>query len=79
MFAGRRVRLDIQCGLSVWNRPVGSLDLILGWQLNENLRLSFDARNLLNEEQLQTTDYSSQLLRVSEKDRSLSATLRGKW
>jgi iron complex outermembrane receptor protein len=66
-------------GLSVWNQPVGSLDLNLGWQLNENVRLRFDARNLLNEDQLQTTDFSGQLLRISERYKSLSATLLAKW
>ena len=68
-----------ESGLSVWNQPVGSLDLNLGWQLNKNLRVRLDARNLLNEEQLQTTDYSTQLLRISERDRSISASLRAKW
>jgi iron complex outermembrane receptor protein len=68
-----------ESGLSVWNQAVGSLNLNLGWQLNENLRLSLDARNLLNEEQIQSTDDSGQLLRITERDRSFSATLRAKW
>jgi len=68
-----------ESGLSVWNQSVGSLNLNLGWQLNENLRLGFDARNLLNEERIQSTDYSAQLTRITERDRSLSATLRAKW
>jgi TonB-dependent receptor len=35
-----------ESGLSVWNEPVGRLDLNLAWQLKENARLGFDARNL---------------------------------
>ena len=68
-----------ESGLSVWNRPSGSLNVNLGWPLNEKLQFSLDARNLLNEEQLQTTDYSGQILRITERYRSVSATLRGKW
>ena len=66
-------------GLSVWNQPLGSLDLNLGWKLNKKLQLSFDARNLLDEKQIQSTDDSGQLWRISERDRSLSLTLRAKW
>jgi hypothetical protein len=43
------------------------------------VRVSFDARNLLNEEKLQTTDYSGQLLRINEQHRVLSVTLQAKW
>jgi TonB-dependent receptor len=68
-----------ESGLAVWNQPAGSLDLNLAWQLKENVRLGFDARNLLNEEKLQTTDFSGQLLRISEQDRAVSVTLRAKW
>jgi iron complex outermembrane receptor protein len=66
-------------GLSVWNQPVDGLNLNLGWKLKENLRFSLDARNLLNEDQIQSTDDSGQLLRISERDKLLSATLRAKW
>jgi outer membrane receptor protein involved in Fe transport len=76
--AGRIVDFS-ESGLSVWNEPVGRLDLNLAWQLKENARLGFDARNLLNEEKIQTTDYSGQLVRINEQDRSLSVTLRAKW
>ena len=68
-----------ESGLAVWNQPVGSLDLNLAWQLKENVRVSFDARNLLNEEKLQTTDYSGQLLRINEQHRVLYVTLHAKW
>jgi len=66
-------------GLSVWNQPVGSLNLNLGWRVNSTLQLSLDVRNLLEEEQLQTTDYDTQLWRITERDRSIAATLRAKW
>jgi len=66
-------------GLSVWNQPVGSLNLNLAWRLNENLQLSFDARNLLNEEPVQTSDHNTQLWRITERDRSIALTLRAKW
>jgi len=69
----------IEGGLSVWNQPVGSLNLNLGWRLNGVFQLSFDARNLLSEDQFQTTDDTGQLLRVTERDRSFSATLRARW
>ena len=68
-----------ESGLAVWNQPAGSLDLNLAWQLKNDLRIGLDARNLLNEEKLQTTDYSGQLLRINEQDRALSLTLRAKW
>jgi TonB-dependent receptor len=68
-----------ESGLAVWNQPAGSLDLNLAWQLKEDLRLGFDARNLLNQEKLQTTDYSGQLLRINEQDRAFSLTVRAKW
>ena len=48
-------------GLSVWNRPVGSLNLNLGWQLNKSLQFNLDGRNLLAEDQLQTTDDDGQI------------------
>jgi outer membrane receptor protein involved in Fe transport len=66
-------------GLSVWNRPAGSLDLNMGWQLNSNVQFGINGRNLLNEEQVQTTDYSGQLLRYRERFRQVSLTFRAKW
>ena len=66
-------------GLSVWNRPVGSLDLNMGWQLNSNVQAGLSARNLLNEEQVQTTDYSGQLLRYRERFRQVILTFRATW
>ncbi len=66
-------------GLSVWNQPVGSLNLNLGWRLNSTMQFSLDARNLLEEEQIQTTDRATQLWRISERDRTIAATLRAKW
>jgi len=65
--------------LSIWNEPVGSLDLGLSWQLKKNVRIGLDARNLLDEEKIQTTDYSGQLMRINEQDRSVALTLRAKW
>ena len=77
---GRSLKASVsESGLSVWNQPVGSLNLNLGWRLSGKLQLSFDARNLLNEEQARTTDRSTQLWRISERDRSIAATLRAKW
>jgi len=71
---GRSLKSPLsESGLSVWK------DLNLGWRLNKNLRFSFDARNLLNEQQIQSTDDSNQLLRISERGKLLSATLRAKW
>jgi len=55
------------------------LNLNLGWRLNGIFQLGFDARNLLSEDQVQTTDDSGQLLRITERDRTFSATLRAKW
>jgi outer membrane receptor protein involved in Fe transport len=66
-------------GLSVWNQPVGSLNLNLGWRLNRMFQLTFDARNLLSEDQVQTTDDSGQLLRITERDRSFSVSFRANW
>jgi len=66
-------------GLSVWNQPVGSLNLNLACRLNEKLQLSFDARNLLNEEPVQSSDHDTQLWRITERDRSMALTLRAKW
>ena len=77
---GRSLKASIsESGLSVWNQPVGSLNLNLNWRLNETLRFSIDARNLLNEEQIRTTDYDTQIWRISERNRSIAATLRAKW
>ena len=45
-------------------------------------RFQIDLRrtgNLLNGEQVQSTDSNSQMLRINERGRSLSATLRYKW
>jgi len=66
-------------GLSVWNQPVGSLNLNLSWRLKGMFQLAFDARNLLSEDQVQTTDDSGQLLRITERDRSFSVSLRANW
>ncbi len=66
-------------GLSVWNRPVGSLNLNLGWQLNKSLQFNLDGRNLLAEDQLQTTDDDGQIWRITERDRMVAATLRARW
>jgi TonB-dependent receptor len=66
-------------GLSVWNEGLGSLNLNLGWRLNDQLQFSLDARNLLDEEQVRTTDDDTQLWRITERDRSVNATLRAKW
>ncbi len=33
----------------------------------------------LSEEQIQTTDYSGQLWRITERDRSIAMTVRAKW
>lgn len=68
-----------ESGLSVWNQGTGSLNLNLGWRLNEKLRLSLDGRNLLAEDKLRTTDYDAQLWRFTARYRSIAATLRGKW
>ncbi|NIP17138.1 MAG: TonB-dependent receptor [Xanthomonadales bacterium] len=66
-------------GLSAWNKPTGSLNFNLGWQLNGKLQFSLDGRNLLNEERVQTSDYAGQLWRVTERNRTVSATLRARW
>ncbi len=66
-------------GLSVWNQPVGSLNLNLGWRLNDMLQISFDTRNLLNEEPIQTTDHDTQLWRITERNRTVALSLRAKW
>lgn len=68
-----------ESGLSVWNQGAGSLNLNLGWRLNETLQISLDGRNLLAEDQLRTTDNDSQLWRITERYPSIAATLRGKW
>jgi TonB-dependent receptor len=68
-----------QSGLSVWNQPAGSLNLNLAWQLSGLLQFNLDGRNLLSEEQVQTTDDSGQLWRITERDRSIAATLRARW
>jgi TonB-dependent receptor len=66
-------------GMSVWNQPLGSLNLNLGWQINTAFQLGIDARNLLNEDQTQSTDISRQLLRITERNRTLALTLRARW
>jgi len=77
---GKSLRAAVsESGLSVWNQPVGNLNLNLGWRLNEVLQLAFDARNLLEEEQLRTTDRTTQLWRISERDRTIAVTLRARW
>lgn len=77
---GKSLKASVsESGLSVWNQPVGSLNLNLGWRLNDTLQLTFDARNLLDEEQLRTTDHNTQLWRISERNRSIAITLRAKW
>ena len=68
-----------ESGLSVWNQPAGSLNLNLGWRLNQKLQISLDARNLLSEDQYQTTDQDTQVWRITERDRTIAATLRAKW
>lgn len=70
---------DSESGFSVWNQPTGSLNLNLGWTLNDFLQLSLDGRNLLSEDRVSTTDDSGQIWRITERDRSVSATLRAKW
>jgi len=70
---------DSESGFSVWNQPTGSLNLNLGWKLNDYLQLSLDGRNLLSEDRVQTTDDSGQIWRITERDRSIAATLRAKW
>jgi TonB-dependent receptor len=77
---GRSLKASISdSGLSVWNEGAGSLNLNLGWRLNDMLQFSLDARNLLEEDQVRTTDDDKQLWRVTERDRSINATLRAKW
>ena len=77
---GRSLRSSFsEGGLSVWNQPVGSLNLTLDWRLNEAIQLGIDARNLLSEDEVQTTDDSGQLLRITERNRTFSATLRTRW
>jgi outer membrane receptor protein involved in Fe transport len=68
-----------ESGLSVWNQPTGSLDVNFSWQLNDAVRIGLDARNLLKEEKLLTTDFDGQLVRINEQDRSLAFTVRAKW
>ena len=65
--------------LAVWNRPVGSVDLNLGWQLNKAVQVGLNARNLLNEERVQTTDYSGQVLRINERYAQVALILRARW
>lgn len=77
---GRSLKASVsESGLSVWNHGVGSLNLNLGWKLSGALQFSLDARNLLGEDQLRTTDRSTQLWRITERDRSVAATLRARW
>lgn len=68
-----------QSGLSVWNQPTGSLNLNLGWTLENGLRITLDGRNLLAEEQVQTTDVSYQIWRITERDRTVALTVQAKW
>ena len=68
-----------ESGLSIWNQPTGGLDLNLSWKVTQHTRFNIDARNLVSEDQVQSTDDSGQLLRIGERDRSLSATLRARW
>jgi outer membrane receptor protein involved in Fe transport len=63
----------------VWNQPIGSLNLNLGWKLDNGLRITLDGRNLLAEEQVQTTDVSYQVWRITERDRTVAATVQAKW
>jgi iron complex outermembrane receptor protein len=77
---GRSLKASISdSGLSVWNEGYGSLNFNLGWKLSEALQFSLDGRNLLDEEQVRTTDDKTQLWRITERDRSVNATLRAKW
>ena len=77
---GRSLKASVsESGLSVWNQGAGSLNMNLGWRLNGFLQFTLDARNLLEENQVRTTDLDTQLWRITERDRSISATLRGKW
>jgi TonB-dependent receptor len=77
---GKSLKASVsESGLSVWNQPVGSLNLKLGWKLQKALQLSFDARNLLAEEQIRSTDCSTQLWRITERNRTIAITLRVKW
>ena len=68
-----------QSGLSVWNQPTGNLNLNLGWNLENGLRITLDGRNLLAEEQVQTTDVSYQVWRITERDRMVALTVQAKW
>ena len=63
----------------MWNRPVGRVDRNLGWQLNRSVQVGLSARNLLNEERVQTTDYSGQVLRINERYAQVALTLRARW
>ena len=47
--------------------------------MNEKFQVGLNARNLLNEEQVQTTDYSGQVLRINEKYAQVALTLRARW
>ena len=77
---GRSLKASVsESGLSVWNQGVGSLNLNLGWKLSQSLQFSLDGRNLLAEDQLRTTDRDTQLWRITERDRSIAATLRARW
>jgi TonB-dependent receptor len=77
---GRSLRAATsESNLSVWNEAVGSLNLNLAWLIDGGLQLSLDARNLLDEDQVRSTDDARQLWRLTERDRSIAATLRYKW
>jgi iron complex outermembrane receptor protein len=44
---------------------IGSLDLSLGWNINKNIRLSFEAINLTKEDDVQYGEGNSPLQRAS--------------
>mgnify|MGYP001828962857 FL=1 len=68
-----------ESGLSVWNQPFGSLNLNLGWKFKGGLRFNLDARNLLAEEQVQSSDDDGQIWRITERDRTIAVTIQAKW
>jgi TonB-dependent receptor len=68
-----------ESGLSVWNQPSANLNLNLGWVLDNGVRISLDGRNLLAGEQEQTTDAGNQYWRITERDRTLAATVQTRW
>lgn len=68
-----------ESGFSIWSRPVGNLNLNLQWNVNPSLRLGLDARNLLGDDQAETTDNKRQWIRIIERGRFFSMTARVKW